>query len=126
MLRKDYLLAQIEELAKFMAKLLSTLSGLTYDDAVQTLETALAERGLVLADLIEIPEAELIDFLKQNPAFDSGNIEALAKVFEVMGEKSANAKWYAKSLFLLEYINQSERIFSLERNLKIDRLKSLL
>lgn len=126
MLRKDYLVSQIEELAKFMAKLLASLSGLTLDEAIESVETALAERGLVLNDILHLEDSELIKTLKQNPAFDSGNIENLTDILIALGDKSDDVKWYAKSLFLLEYINASDKIFSLGRNAKIEYLKSRL
>ncbi|NUY81044.1 hypothetical protein HUK80_09075 [Flavobacterium sp. MAH-1] len=126
MLRKDYLVFQIEELAKFMAKLLATLSGLTFDEAIESVETALAERGLVLDDILHLEDSELIETLKQNPAFDSGNIENLADILIALGDKSDDVKWYGKGLFLLEYLNASDKIFSLGRNAKIEYLKTRL
>ncbi|RZJ69509.1 hypothetical protein [Flavobacterium sp.] len=126
MFRKDYIVAQIEEMAKFMTKLLATLSGLAYDDAVETVLSVLAEKGLKIDDILEMNESDLIETIEQNQAFDSGNIEALARIFEVLGDKSGERKWYSKSLFLLDHINTSERIFSSDRNTNINRLKSRL
>lgn len=126
MLRKDYLISQIEELAKFMAKILASISGLTLDDAIKEVETALAERGVQLDDILNLEGKELIQILKQNPAFYSSNIENLSDILTELGNKSNDAKWYAKSLFLLEYINASDKIFSFARNARIDHLKSLL
>jgi uncharacterized coiled-coil protein SlyX len=124
MLRKDYLTAQIEELARIMAKLLTSISGLTLEDAIKSLEQTLAESNIKLDNILDMSDAEIIATIEQNPAFDAANIEALSDVLAALAQKSDAAKHYRKSLFLLEYINTVHKIFSFERNAKINRLKS--
>lgn len=126
MFRKGFIESQIEELGRLMAKILAALTGRNYDDSKKLIEEKLAESGIRFDELLGLDERELVLVVSAMPAFSPENIEAFADVIASLAEKASDAQLYRKSLALYEFVNTSERTFSIERNAKIDRIKSRL
>lgn len=131
MYRKDYLDKQMEQLGRVLAKLLSDLIGQKTpgESAALAHEILTNELPFGLTDLLAIPDHELVKTLLETQKFDAANLEKLADVLmQIAPTENTDGRLnlYRKSLLLLQYVNVSEKIYSVERNAKIDRINAIL
>lgn len=131
MYRKDYLDKQMEQLGRVLAKLLSDLIGQKTpgESAALAHEILTNELTFGLTDLLAIPDHELVKTLLETQKFDAANLEKLADVLmQIAPTENTDGRLnlYRKSLLLLQYVNVSEKIYSVERNAKIDRINAIL
>lgn len=133
MYQKDYILRLIEEFFRFLSIILKLRNEKKFDEAlVKCDETAIALTGLALNDLEQYPGdafSEYIDTL----LFEKEKIEILARLLyektEIYIEKGSilSAKnTLIKSLLLFENVKATSKDYSVEREMKIQRLKELL
>lgn len=134
--KRDYILRQIDQLGRVLAKLLSDLTGLKNQGqtskAIEITNQVLQEElNFDIEDLIAIPTNELIYTLQSDKKFSINNIEKIADIFlfvadHTFDEEDQNErrkKLYTKSLKIYEYIEKTEDIYSFDRHLKIERIK---
>lgn len=127
MYRKGYLDQQIEDLGRVMAKLLADLIGLKQGESSEVVNHIFQnELGMDADDLAALADNDFVETLKNIPKFDAANLEKLADVFASLAQSNSEKKFYRKSLLLYRYIDASEKIFSAERNAKINRIKAIL
>ena len=132
---KDYIKKQIDVLGRILGKLLTNLLGnKTNGEVVGGIETTnqiLNEKlNLSIEKISFIPEEEFVNFLKTEKEFTNENLEQLAEILMLNIENGINEitkiKLCRKYLILLEYIEQNDKTYSLERHLRIEKVKGLI
>jgi hypothetical protein len=128
MFRKGYLDQQIEELGRVMAKLLTDMTGQKSGESADAINEMLQnELNLNIEDLTSMPDEAIIETLTAHPKFDTNNLERLGDIFATLAQSdTSNKPLFQKSLVLYRHVDVSGKIFSVERNAKIDRIKKLL
>lgn len=136
MIRQDYFKRQIDQLGKVLAKVLSDLLGLRSQgnshQGIEITDLALkSELGIGVEDLVAMDDASFIADLKNKFDLHSDHLESLANILLEIGENSENvniqqSKIFKKSLLLLEEVEKKDSTFSLERRMKIDKVKGYL
>lgn len=130
--QEDYLKKQIDQLGRVLGKIMSDLLGLKnqgkVNDGVETTNQALkGELDFDLTDLIDTPPDQLIDKLTAQEKFSHENLEKLAEILLFMADNQTEnrKRMYEMSLAILEYLEESEGLYSLDRKWKIERIKSM-
>lgn len=129
MQQKDYVEKQIEAMGRFLARLFAKVSGNDLNPAEASAEASREveeELGISLESILEIKEHELIAVLSASGKFDAANFEKLADVLAVLGEKQNDIKLYDKALYLYQYLETESKEYSVDRNIKISRVKGLI
>jgi len=131
--KQDYLKRQIDQLGKVLAELLGKITGSGKNtDASETLEivSQVLDENLNwdIEQLLNIPEDNFIDTIKDNQLLDDVNIETLADVFvEVAEHHSSNKeKLLKRALMIYKYIEKSNMTFSFTRNQKMEEVQQKL
>lgn len=132
MYRRDYILRMVEEIAKFVAKILGLLKEGKNDEAEFWLKKGY---DLLKADrerLLQLKPGELVEELEKNQGFDFVRIELIVDLIyaeaEILAAKNDDRSHnlYITSLALYEYIDKNHNVYSFERNDKILRLQEKL
>lgn len=134
MIQRDLLQRQIEELGKMLGRVISELYGLegkgNAGATIEIVNEALqGQLAMDIQKLIDLPRDDFINKLRKNTGFDHANMEKLADIFayfadyDILPEK---AKLYKKCLAVYEFLENDEKIFSFERQNKIDQIKNSL
>lgn len=131
--KEDYLQLQIETLGKFLSRVIAKFKG------KETQAEIKIELNKTKADLnenykidfdnfIKISSEELIEQIKNNSQFNHLNMEYLAELIQIFAESETNTikqqDFLKKSLAIYLYLDKIERIYSIERDVKIKKLKS--
>jgi len=131
--KQDYLKRQIDQLGKVLAELLGKITGSGKNtDASETLEivSQVLDENLNwdIEQLLNIPEDNFIDTIKDNQLLDDVNIETLADVLvEVAEHNPSNEEELLKrALLMYEYLEQSNKTFSFTRNQKMGEVQQKL
>lgn len=126
MYRKGFIEQQIEAFGLVLAKLLSGALGLKHSPAdFDSVSQALQDQlGLDLDSLVAVPENEFIGKLLATGKFDSGNLEKLADLLLLIADRAPqkSKSCYQKSLAIYHYLNQSDRVYSVQRNANINTI----
>jgi len=135
---EDYLLRQFEQMGRVLGLILARLMGLKNSGRVDegigfTNQTLKDELDLDLDHLLEIPDNELVKYLLDEKKFGPANLEQLAEILLLIADGSDSGlihnelrvKYYAKCLAILNYLEVSETTYSLDRHLKIERIKAI-
>jgi hypothetical protein len=136
--QRDYLMRQIEQLGEVLAVMLARLLGIKQkSDASLGLEelrqTYKSELDLDVEELIRIPKEEIIEsFLKKNKLMEH-HLETIAELLQVTGENlirydrvEEGNHVLGQSLYILEYLQTTGKIYSINRVMKIEYLKRML
>lgn len=135
---EDYLLRQFEQMGRVLGLILARLMGLKNSGRVDegigfTNQTLKDELDLDLDRLLEIPDNDLVKYLLDEKKFGPANLEQLAEILLLIADGSdpglihneLRVKYYAKCLAILNYLEVSETTYSLDRHLKIERIKAI-
>ncbi len=134
MISRDFIKRQLEELGRAIAKVIS--------DMLKLKGLGKADKGLVLAEeslkstfdleienILEAAQDNFVDVLivekKFSPAHlsDLGDLlYASAELFEAKNEIDKAKNLYQKVLTIFNYVNFTEKTFSLQRNNKIETI----
>lgn len=125
MAKEDLLTRQIAQLGfvlrKMFEKLTGSKSGNDLEENLQQVNLKLEEElSFDLETIALIPNEEIVSFLLHRQNFDAENIELFADL--LMAADAAN--FGEKALLLYSYVNLKTATFSMERNLKIEKIKS--
>lgn len=124
MAKEDLLSKQINQLGYFLRKMIEKLSNADFvADSFELVSEINTELNEVLhfnfGDIEKLSDDEIIPFLLQNESFSTENMELFADILI-----AANSENFSnKALRVYEYINFKTATFSMERNLKIQRIK---
>ncbi|MEQ9265421.1 MAG: hypothetical protein RLN81_09390 [Balneolaceae bacterium] len=139
MFNQDFIMRQIQQMTQVLNKILIQVLNLRkIDNQAETLNILnrelIEEVGFDIDEILSIKtEAELISFIKKT-GFNTENLNILADIlFEVADQgledpdkSEVSIKLFSMSLELYEYIEKSENIYSIDRNLKISMIKNIL
>jgi len=136
--QRDYLMRQIEQLARVLGKVLFDLLGLKnrgkISESIETTTRSLiSELDIDLEKLVSIKRDELIDTLISQMRFNNGNLEILAEILMQTGDNfyeinnaHKGESFCQTSLLIYEYLEKSDNTYSFERKEKVEKLKTLL
>lgn len=139
MFNQDFIMRQVQQMTQVLNRILTQVlriknleeqtDALTYLD-----KELLKELGFDLDEILVIgDEEQLLSFLKKT-GFNFENLNILADIiFEVAEDKfndpeqhSKSLKLFSKSLFLYEFLEKSENIYSIDRNVQISKIRDYL
>jgi hypothetical protein len=131
--RRDYLLREIEKIGMIMSAIRQKVFG-GKDNMAITIEQQIGDlKGMLLNDanldfdkLMNLDQRGTDEFLSNLNGFSVENIELLAETVSDLGHKHDSTILLEKSLQLFEICNLRDRTFSLEREIKINRIKDIL
>ncbi len=137
--QEDYLIRQISQLGRVLGKILTGLLGIkTSGQSNSGIEAAnhelKNELGLTFDELAFMPFASFIQKFPLAGKLTCDNFEMLADIFFLLAEELTESeldikkrkKLLERSLAILEYIENTSLVYSVERNLKMDRIKLAL
>ena len=136
--QRDYLMRQIEQLGEVLAVMLARLLGIKQkgDKSLgleELRQTYKNELDLDVEELITIPREEIIEtFLKKNKLMEH-HLETIAELLQATGENLIRNDRVGdgdhileQSLYILEYLQTTTKIYSVNRMMKIEYLKEML
>jgi hypothetical protein len=132
--RRDYLLTQIQQLARVIRLLIERLQGknslFNLEEELDQQQEKFREQNGFDIHLLAAPDVEeLKDALAANRGYNAENIELLADYMVLLASKSENSAftliWRMKqnAIHLYEMVEHSEKTYSLERQQKIAALR---
>ncbi|MBL3655716.1 hypothetical protein [Fulvivirga sediminis] len=127
MIRKDYILKEIQKLHLLIAKVLGLKSEGKHHDALRVLdEHIVGESGLRLEDVEHLDNEGLINKLMETSDLKLVEYNILAEVAyeaaeikRIIGQDQKAMNLYTKSLILFNHVTAEERIFDFEREQKM-------
>ena len=128
MQQRDFVERQIEMMGRFLAGVLSKLAGrdlTSTQEANDVSQDMKAMLGFDVDELLALPEHRFVQTLLDTGNFDTANFEKLADVLFLLAEPGQNLKLYARALMLYQYLEVNDKAYSIERNLKISKIKAL-
>lgn len=128
MLRRDFIMVQIEELGKVIAQLITARKNNAARAVPQLIQTVYDSFALDSNSILTLPPEELLLKLDQN---DKGGIQRLEIAVKALIEESylypdRQQTMLARAKELLLFIQQRDTTFSLERIAIIENIDSLL
>jgi len=136
--QRDYLMRQIEQLGQVLAQMLAWLIGIRQKGGgslgLEEIEqTYKSELDVDIEELIQIPEKDLITFLKRKNEYLETHLEIIADILYETAlnyfkhEKSEEGKnLLRKAIVILEYLQSYSKDYSLNRILKIENYNRTL
>jgi hypothetical protein len=129
--QEDYLMRQINQIGRILGKILVDFIGLKnkgqVNIAIETTNTVLKdELDFDIQELIEIPSANFINKLMTEKQFNNDCFEKLAEILLLIADNTEekNRKvLYEKCLTIFEYLEEYSKIYSLDRQWKIEQIK---
>lgn len=128
MFQEDYLLRQINQLARALGKLIFDFMGIKNTGLIeeyhQIVDKILKEEiDYNLTELLDIPDEEFMSHLLRKDGFNDTNLNLLADLFYEMGSylPKKEALTYLKKAFILyQYVENHDSTYSFERRAKIE------
>ncbi len=136
MIQRDFIKRQLEELGRAVAKIISDILklkelGKVDEGIVITQETLKNTFDLDIENLLSLPLNNFVETLIKEKKYSSVHLNylgdvlfAAAELYEQKGEKKRSKELYQRVLVIFNYVDQTEKIFSLERNNKIEKIKN--
>ncbi|GAB5409173.1 MAG: hypothetical protein BalsKO_15380 [Balneolaceae bacterium] len=139
MFNQDFIMRQIQQMTQVLNRILTQVLRIKNHEVQTDVLTYLDQELLkeLSFDLDEIlaveSEEELLSFLKKS-GLNSENLNILADIlfevaeskFEDLEQHSKSLTLFSKTLFLYEFLEKSENIYSIDRNVKISKIKDVL
>jgi len=139
MFNQDYLMRQIRQLTQVLNRILvhilklkksgsaAEIVNFTNEKLKETLDTNIEELSLII-------DSKGLAYLKTDKNFDNENLNILADIFYELAEHyfenssthQQSLKMYSQSLLIYEFIETNEKIYSIDRNVKITKIKDVL
>lgn len=139
MFNQDFIMRQIQQLTQVLNQILTQVLRIKSEEVQADVLTyldqeLLKELGFDLDEILSIEnEKQLHSFLKQS-GLNFENLNLLADIlfevadneFENPNQHSKSLQLFSKSLLIYEFLEKSENIYSIDRNLKISKIKDIL
>lgn len=135
--QEDYIKKQIDRLGQVLGKILADLLGFKNQaDILSGIESVnqvfKSELDLDLEEFITVSPEKFMNTLLETKKFSEENLEKLSTIFFLLAIESnkGNAEnkrvkcLYEKSLCILEHIDRISSCYSIERNSKIEDIKT--
>jgi paraquat-inducible protein B len=139
MFNQDYIMRQIQQLTQVLNRILvqvlklkksnstTEIVNFTNEKLKETLDTDIDE-------LSSIIDSKGPAYLKKEKNFNNENLNILADIFYELAENyfeestthQQSLKLYSQSLQIYEFIEADEKIYSIDRNVKITKIKDVL
>ena len=139
MFNQDYIMRQIQKLTQVLNRILvqvlklkksesaSEIVNFTNEKLKETLDTNIEE-------LSSIIDSKGLAYLKTDKNFDNENLNILADIFYELAEScfedsnthQQSLKMYSQSLLIYEFIETDEKTYSIDRNVKVTKIKDIL
>jgi hypothetical protein len=130
---RDFIKRQISLIAKVLSELFAKLSSEEpkSNNLELTIQTLDEELNLNFHELLELSEEETIKFLKTKKKFENEDFLHLSNIFELIANEpseniSLKLRISEKTLIFLEYLQNNDDIFCIERNQKISNIKAFI
>ena len=128
MFQEDYLLRQINQLARALGKLVFDFIGIKNTGLIeeyhQVADKILKEEiDYNLTELLDIPDDEFVSRLLRKDGFNDANLNLLADLFYEMGSylsKKEALPYLKKAFILYQYVENHDSTYSFERRKKIE------
>jgi hypothetical protein len=134
--QEDWLMKQINLLARVLGKILADLLGLKsrgqVEEGIEAAgQTLKSELDLNIDELILIPVEQFIKILKKDRQFGDEDLEKLADIFFLIAEEfdqksiedEKRKKLFERSLAIYQYLDKTGSTYSFERHEKIKKIK---
>lgn len=130
----DYLKRQIDQLARILGKILTEMLGFKNQGKVgagieMSIQALKDELDIDIQELIELETSHFIPSLQTEKGFTDKALDQLAAILLAIADNQHDGnskKVYRKCLAIYEYLEKVDKTYSLDRYLKIDRIKKLL
>lgn len=132
MYRKDFIMRMIEMIGELVAGILGYIQKGDFTKASESIENAYTETlREEAAYFTKIPLEELTETLIEKHNYSNGHLEILSELFYAQAElsyaqnnKAESKEFYKKSLKLLSYVLEESKVFSFEKQARLEYLKS--
>jgi hypothetical protein len=132
MYQEDFLLRQINQLARALGKLIFNMMGIKNSGQIAEFygvanESLKNELNYDLNELLLIADEQFVQNLMSINGMNNDNLEKLADLIFTIADVDRNQnsmKWFKKCLLIYSYLDQHDQTFSFERASKIKILKS--
>lgn len=132
--QEDYLKRQIDQLARILGKILTDMLGLMNQGQLSagiqmSIQALKEELDIDIQELIELETSHFIPSLQTEKGFTDKALDQLAAILLAIADNQHDGdskKVYHKCLAIYEYLEKVDKTYSVERNMKIDRIKKLL
>lgn len=131
MQRQDYIIKQIDQLAKVLSKLLADVLGLKNDlkitEAEKLVNTVFEkDLGFNFDEFLEVEDVKFITFLTSNN-FDLASMEEFANLFFEIGtsstEKEKQINCFSKAKIIYSHLNTERKTFSFDFMTKLNAME---
>jgi hypothetical protein len=133
---EDYLMRQINQLGRALGKILANLLGLEnkgkVDEEVGIVSQQLKEQlDLDLDEIVRIPTEGFPAMLIKEKGCTNENLNQLADILFIMaenytGEEEGLRRIHEKCLVIYQFLERSDKVYSMERNERIRYIVSTL
>ena len=128
MFQEDYLLRQINQLARALGKLVFDFMGIKNTGLIeeyhQVANKILKEEiDYNLTELLDIPDDEFVSHLLRKEGFNDANLNLLGDLFYEMGSylpKNESLPYLKKAFILYQYVENHDSTYSFERRGKME------
>jgi len=129
--RQDYIIKQIDQLAKVLSKLLADVLGLKNDlkitEAEKLVNTVFEkDLGFNFDEFLEVEDVKFITFLTSNN-FDLASMEEFANLFFEIGtsstEKEKQINCFSKAKIIYNHLNTERKTFSFDFMTKLNAME---
>jgi hypothetical protein len=131
--QKDYILREIQKISILLRYLLGKILPVKSFEEIKKINEEINQEflknlGYDLEALVNISKNKFDEEFGSNKGFNLENIELLADLLYNASVKSTDTKQKVlkKSLELYEYVNETGKTFSFEREIKIGKIKNEL
>lgn len=131
---KDYMMRYFNELGIVIAKVLGLKQKGLFDEACQVIDKSLNNFGMEsFENYLKISEEDLIIKMKEKQKLKTEQFSVLAELMfekgdieEKKGNKSLSRALLSRALIIYNYLSDTEKIYSFDREEKIRKIKSYL
>lgn len=131
MYRKDFIMRMIEMIGELVAGILGYIKKGEFSKASESIEKAYTDTlNEDAAFFAKIPLEDLTNILIEKHNYSNGHLEILLELFYAQAELSFAQKnmdeskvFYQKSLKLLSYVLEENKVFSFEKQARLQYLK---
>jgi hypothetical protein len=127
MYSRDYILKLVQLFAQVLARIMGLKEKGDLNKATEVINEAyISLFGLKRFELLELNFDQIIPMLKDRHKLSNEHLEVLAKLMVEDAAIAGGAEktdLFRKSLFILEYLNVEQKIYSFEREKLIEKIK---
>ena len=139
MLNEDYIMKQIQQLTQVLNRILVQVLKLKKSDSATEIVSFTSQKlkeklDVDIEEISSIMDSKGLAYLKTHKNFDNENLNILADIFYELAERcfedsnthQQSLKLYSQSLQIYEFIETDEKTHSIDRNVKITKIKDIL